>query len=327
MPSPRLSVLKSQYTVGDAARDYLQDFIRKGFHSVKATRNIAEFHIVPMLGHIRVQSLTRDDVKAWVESIIIFHGRTPHYRGGPRNFKLTAPSKEDTRRRRQTANRTLQTLKAILNFALKEGHVSCDGSAWREFPYFVAARNTIIKFLSLEEQRMLVAACEGDFRRLVMGALYSGARFGELCQLRVSNLSENSIYVPEAVAKTRRDRIINLDPSASSFFRSLSRGRHPDDFLFTLHGDPWNNDYQWKQMRAATFKAELLEFRFRDLRNTAASNWVRAGIPLKYIAEQLGNTVAICEKHYARVSADDRSMMFSRLPAHCISGMENFSQF
>lgn len=171
---------------------------------------------------------------------------------------------------------------------------------------------------------MFVAACTGDFRRLIMGALYTGARYGEIVQLRVENFIGNAIYVPALITKTRKERRISLETGARHFFETLVKGRKPDDLLFTFKGYPWTNDDQWRCMRATTLKAELMEFNFRDLRNTAASNWVRSGIPLKYIAQQLGNSIRICELHYAHVSPDHRCEMFAALPTNGIDSLEDF---
>jgi integrase len=91
-----------------------------------------------------------------------------------------------------------------------------------------------------------------------------------------------------------------------------------------IKGRPWNKSDQWRYTRAASTKAELLDFSFNLLRHTAASNWLRAGVPLKYIAEQLGHSILICERHYAHIAPDHRAEVFANLPASSISGMEDF---
>lgn len=315
---------KAQYTVGEAARDYLQNYVRDGFSSVARTQNLVEFHILPTMSHIPVQSLTHEDVRRWVQSILSVRATSRHYHGGPRTFHHVPLTDEGLRQRKQTANRALQVLKAMLNQALREGRVSCSGSAWREFRYFTGVRVGLPRFLTFEDQRMLVAACEGDFRLLVMGALYTGARFGELIQLRVEDFRLDAIHVPASIAKTRRPRIISLEKHARTFFHRMTAGRHPEELLFTLSGAPWRSDDQWRCMRSATLKAEITDIRFRDLRNTAASNWLRVGMPLRYISEQLGNSMRTCELHYAHVSPTHRSNLFFKLPTNCIDGMEEF---
>jgi len=43
---------------------------------------------------------------------------------------------------------------------------------------FQKTTSSRVRYLTLDEQRKLVAACDDDFRPLVMAALYTGARYG-----------------------------------------------------------------------------------------------------------------------------------------------------
>ena len=79
-----------------------------------------------------------------------------------------------------------------------------------------------------------------------------------------------------------------------------------------------------RYIRAACEKAELDDITFHTLRHTAASNWLRSGVQIKYIAEQLGHSVLICERHYAHLGPDHRAEVFATLPPSSIAGMEAF---
>jgi hypothetical protein len=60
-----------------------------------------------------------------------------------------------------TANRILQIFKAALNFVFVEGFVKGTDSAWRGVQGFRVDRGGEFKFLSSDDQKMFVAACEG----------------------------------------------------------------------------------------------------------------------------------------------------------------------
>jgi site-specific recombinase XerD len=56
-------------------------------------------------------------------------------------------------------------------------------------------------------------------------------------------------------------------------------------------------------MRAACKAANIAPaIGFHILRHTHASRLTRAGVPLGVVASQLGNSEAICAKHYAHLS-------------------------
>jgi len=171
---------------------------------------------------------------------------------------------------------------------------------------------------------MLVAACEVEFRQLVMAALYTGARFIELSNSQVGHFLGDSLYIPATISKNKRARNIVLEPLARAFFLRHTKGRSREELIFRNKGHKWSQHDQWCRMRSATRRAELDGVKFADLRNIAACNWVNAGMPLAHLAEQLGNSRTICEKHYAHISMDRRSAIVPKLSTHWIDGMENF---
>jgi hypothetical protein len=153
-----------------------------------------------------------------------------------------------------------------------------------------------------------------------MGALYTGARPNELTNLRIENVLGSGIFVPGVIAKTNQPRTIVLEQSAQSFFYALIAQRTPQELMFTHSGKQWKIADLWRYTRAACEKAELDEMTFYALRHSAAGNWLRAGVPIKYIAEQLGHSVLVCERYYAHIGPDRRAELFANLPKPCIIG-------
>jgi integrase len=308
--SPRNAV----YTVGDAMKDYLDEFERSGKRSLKGTTGTVNAHILPKLGSKLVEKLTRDDVRNWLTDLVQSPARRRSKKGGEQKFKPAPATEEERRRRQDTANRILTVLKAGLNFALHEGKVECSGTAWREVKPFRAVGAIRLRFLSVKEQQLFVSKCEGEFKLLVLGALHSGARLGELVRLRVMDFNGSALYVPAQISKTGKPRTINLDLEGQRFFRALTSDRPCQECIFLHDGRNWNKSEQHRPMKEACKAAGLAPFPFYVLRHSVASNWLRLGVPMKYIAEQLGNSLAICEKHYVHIAPDHRAEVFRSLP-------------
>ena len=306
----------SAYTIADAVREYMQEFERRGRRSTGRTQCAIKAHIVPTLGDTRVEKLTRDHVRQWLQALVESPARRRSKKGKPQAFKPAPRTDNERRRRKDTANRILTTLKAALNFALANERAECSGAAWREVKPFHAVAGSRTTFLTAEQQRALVAACEGDFKVLVMGALYTGARYGELCGVRVDNLLGDWLRLPASITKTGKERKVTLQPEARKFFADLCSGRGADEPIFTRDGHAWGDHDQHRPMLAACKAAGIAPaVNLYALRHTAASNWLRAGAPsMKYIADQLGNSVTICEKHYAHLAYSDRAEVFASLP-------------
>jgi integrase len=303
------------YTVKDAMRDYLIEFESRRKRSLKETTGTVNAHILPKLGSKLVEKLTRDDVRNWLTELVQSPARRRSKTGGEQKFKPAPAIEEERRRRQDTANRILTVLKAGLNFALHDGKVECSGTAWREVKPFHAVGAIRLRFLSQKEQQLFVSKCDRDFKLLVLGALHTGARYGELIRLRVLDFNGNTVYVSAQISKTGKPRRITLDAEGQQFFKAITSDLPSNAPMFTLNGRAWNKSEQFRPMRAACTASGLSPFPFYTLRHTAASNWLRAGVPMKYIADQLGNSLAICERHYAHVAPDHRAEVFANLPA------------
>src|SRR5262245_55667757 len=99
--------------------------------------------------------------------------------------------KESVRRRQATANRVFTVLRAALNHAFRDGKISHD--EWRKVQAFQSVDTARSRYLTIDEARRLLNACEPHFRLLVQAALQTGARYGQLAKLVSAMLMR---YVP-----------------------------------------------------------------------------------------------------------------------------------
>src|SRR5262249_52165116 len=152
------------------------------------------------------------------------------------------------------------------------------------------------------EARLLVAACEEDFRFLVQAALFSGARYSEITALRVQDFDMISGTLFIAQSKSGKSRRIYLDVEARSFFRSVCGRRSVHEPMFLRSsGEPWKKDAAQGPMESATKLAGIATTTFHELRHTAASRWARVGLTLQEIAAQLGHADVRMTQRYAHL--------------------------
>ena len=158
---------------------------------------------------------------------------------------------EAKRARRATANRTLTVLKAALHRA-HEAHGVGSPAEWKRAKPFKGAGAARVRWLTEEEARRLLNACERDFRRLVRAALESGCRYGELTALKVGD------FVPEGpslfirTSKSGKPRHVPLDRQAAAFFVVVCAGRDRDEpMLLRDDGGTWAPGLQQRRMEVA----------------------------------------------------------------------------
>ena len=204
------------------------------------------------------------------------------------------------RRRRVSANRCLQQLKAALNHAFNDGKMSSD-LAWRKVKVFRGAEAARVRYLTIAECKRLVNACESSFRNLVRAALETGARYSELARLRVADYNRDIGAVAIRAGKTSTPRHIILTADGMSFFEQLSAGRTGNDLMLPKSdGSAWLKSHQIRPMHAACKHASISPpLNFHGLRHCWASHATMGGLPLLVVAKNLGHPdTRMVETHY-----------------------------
>jgi integrase len=291
------------YTVADALRDYLADRERKGHKSVPKDRYSADALIVPVLGNITVNKLSRLRIEQWQEGVANAGVRVRTRPGDPQQFRQPAGSPEDIRRRRATCNRVLAILKAALNLAYENGKVAI-ADAWERVQGYRNVAAARLRYLSDDEARRLINACPSDLRTLVTAALLTGCRYSELARLAVEDFHVDAGTIHVRISKSGKNRHVVLTPEGQQFFARQCLGKPAQSLLLTQRsGRQWGKSSYAKLLPAACTAAQIAGANFHALRHTYASRLVTKGVPLSVVANQLGHaSTAMVEKHYGHLA-------------------------
>ena len=304
-------------TVAEAAENYLAWF-RKHRKSALETEHTVRVHILPVLGERRIADLKAPELRKWLDDIAAQPARIRSGRFAEKQRFKAAPKTADAKRARcSTANRILSVAKAILNKAFHDGLVS-DNLEWRKVLPFKNADEARIRFLSDAEGIRLVNACPADLRALVRGALLTGARFGELAELRVQDVDLRAGRIYVAPAKSGRSRHVPLNPEGVALFRELLTGKTGDALVFVrADGKAWGKNYHVRPLREACKVAKIHPaVAFHELRHTYASHLAQAGVDLLTISKLLGHAdTRITSKHYAHLADKTLAAAVIKLPS------------
>ncbi|UCI08698.1 tyrosine-type recombinase/integrase [Mesorhizobium sp. B1-1-8] len=292
-------------TVNEALDRYFEARAAEGMKSIDDAKTRAAFHIRPKLGTTKVADLTIEKVRTWRDGMVTAQKRLRTKKSATKANTVTVDlsDPEAIRRRRDTANRTLTTLKAALNWAFNN-RLLTDDAAWRLVKPYRGTTSARVRFLSPAEQKTLVAASNGAIRDLVSAALVTGARFGELARLRVSDYdaANKSVFVAES--KSGKPRHIPLPTRGAELFERLARDRPGSDPLLRQEsGAAWAPSTYNRPWKALLAQAKLSDVTLHEIRHTYASTMVRNGAPLIVVAEALGHSdTRMAEKHYAHLA-------------------------
>ena len=169
-------------TVAMAMEAYLDHMDSEGKKSAADARKRVVLHILPTLGGVEVEKLTRLRIEKWRDALAASaRFRKQSKRLAPKNprkpEKPTRPmpvppsTPDEKRARKATTNRVLSILKAALTYALDRNLVQCSHDAWTRTKPFRETDEPRQNYLTPDDQQKLLNVIkEADFKRLVAGA-------------------------------------------------------------------------------------------------------------------------------------------------------------
>lgn len=175
-----------------------------------------------------------------------------------------------------------------------------------------------VRFLDEEERTRLLDACKDSeceaLYPIVILALSTGMRQGEILSLEWSqvDLARGYIYLSET--KNGERRTVPLVSHAKQLIADLSKVRKIDtNLVFPSTIKPRTPIAIRRPWGEAMKTAEIQDFRFHDLRHTAASYLAMNGASLTEIAEILGHKTLQMVKRYAHLSEQHTSSVLESM--------------
>lgn len=291
------------FTVSSAVESYIAAYERRGGKSLDLMVGKAKNYIYPELGPLPVSKLTKGRIERWLYGIAESPARVRTRPGAPQRYRGPIAGSDGRRRRKATANRVFALLRAALNLAYQDGLVAHD-DAWRRVRAFRDAESVRICYVSDDEARRLVSACEPDFRQLVIAALLTGCRYSEITSLVSEDFNPDSGTIQIRTSKSGRPRHVVLSDEGRSFFERQVLGKRRDSLLFVrAKGQRWKRADQRRPLAAACASVGLEDVTFHGFRHTYASRLAMKGVPFAVIAAQLGHAdTRMVEKHYGHLA-------------------------
>jgi integrase len=224
-------------------------------------------------------------------------------------------SGNDKYRSNATINRYMASLSIALTKASKEW-------GWIELnPMFNVSKKKEsrgrIRFLSDDERNNLLEACEHAsnplINLLVIIALSTGARFSEILNLKWNeiDLKRKMFYFMDT--KNGENRAVPISSKAYELLTRHSKIRKINsEFVFARPDGikPMDLRHQWEE---AIKKADLTDFRFHDLRHTAASYLAMNGATLVEISDILGHKTMQMVKRYSHLTQKHTAEVLERM--------------
>jgi len=302
------AILKKEVpTLKDFAPTFLDTSrVKNKPSSVETKEMILRIHLVPRLGDLPLDRITY----AVIEDLKIALANTEAQNA---ERKERAAQRADGSPPRtlsaKTINNCLTVLRRLLVVAKKRGLIeSVPEVEW------LRAERPEFDFFDFEEADRLLAVATGEWRTLILVALRTGMRQGELRALRWQDVDvvAGRIFVRQNVVrdqigspKSGKPREIALGDEVRAALAAHRQHHHRGALVFTdPHGHMLTKGEMKHPLWRACRSAGLRLIGWHVLRHSFASHLVMRGAPLKAVQELLGHSTIQMTMRYAHLSAD-----------------------
>ena len=238
--------------------------------------------MLPVFGKRAALSITREDILDWLD-----HEEEVHGWGDA------------------TRNRYVAAFSLLYSVAGPDGNKKLAMRPWGR----IGRRqedNSRVRFLSPEEEAAITAVLGErypEYLPVFILILHTGARTSEILRGVVGDYNEKTGMITIHQRKDKRKpkiRHVPATPMAIEAYRRLAAGKKKGESLCTNRkgGDLYELRY-W--LVPAIEASGVTDFTPHDLRHTAASRWVMAGVPLAAVAKYLGHSGASMVMRYAHL--------------------------
>ncbi|MEK6594687.1 MAG: site-specific integrase [Pseudomonadota bacterium] len=307
--------------------------LKRGFHVASkeaARRTLAEAidryieHTLPHKQRNKDADKVRQILGRWKQELggVAVSNVTPARIVEVRDRLQSEKTYRGRRRSGSTVNRYLHTLSSVFKTAMREWQW-CDRN-----PLSLISKGTesrgVVRFLSDDERNALLKACKASAAEylyaLVLLALTTGARRGELLALTWDDVDLNKVQIVVQESKNGERRALPLAGPVLALLRERSKVRRLHNsrvFPGNKEDKPLDIDDAWQKALKA---AGIENFRFHDLRHSAASYLAMSGATPGEIAAVLGHKTLAMVKRYAHLSEQHTAGVVQRMANKFLPG-------
>jgi integrase len=165
--------------------------------------------------------------------------------------------------------------------------------------------NRRLRYLSKEECQRLINSCDSHLKPIVITALNTGMRKGEILNLKWEQVDLKHGFILLDITKNGERHEIPINNTLRATLLSLQRRLDiPYVFYDKSTGKPFRDVR--KSFATAIRRAGIHDFRFHDLRHAFSSHLVMSGVDLATVKELLNHKSLTMTLRYAHLAPSHR---------------------
>jgi integrase len=213
-----------------------------------------------------------------------------------KTVRISKVRKIETKPANATINRELALLKHLFSLAIKWDYVDSNPVKGVKF----LKENMKERILTPDEIQALLEEANDNLRPIIMTALCTGMRMGEILSLKWSNVNLRAGFLQVEHSKNGKMRKIPISSALTETLNNVNKGN--GEYVFMNRGKPIKSMQEaWEN---ALKRGGIKNCRFHDLRHTFATYALYNGADLVSIRDILGHSDIRMTARYAHSSEE-----------------------
>ncbi len=209
--------------------------------------------------------------------------------------------KETKKYQPASINKNISLLKAMFKKAVDWSMVEEDVLKRVRRCKQLQENNRRLRYLSKQECKELLNSCESHLRPIVVTALNTGMRKGEILKLKWDNVDLKHGFILLDNTKNGERREIPINDTLRSTLMSIPRRLDVPFVFYDLKSSKCYKDVK-RSFASAVKRVKIHDFKFHDLRHTFASHLIMAGVDITTVRELLGHKDIKMTLRYAHLA-------------------------
>jgi excisionase family DNA binding protein len=205
---------------------------------------------------------------------------------------------------RSTVNREITIAKKMFNLAIDWNLTDCNPAA--KVRLFSEKDTQKERILKREEEERLLAACPGHLRPIVVVALHTGMRRGEILGLKWKQIDLDRGQIRVENTKSGKKRLIPINDVLRREFEALRASEGPSGLVFANPRTRCAFTEVKNSFKTACQTAGINGLRFHDLRHSFATRLIEAGVDIITVKELLGHFSVRVTERYTHPSQEQK---------------------
>jgi integrase len=246
-----------------------------------------------------VKKASHRTFRGYIKNLLPFFGRYSLAEITPKLIVLYKGKRYSDGVKPATINRELATMKKAFNLAIREWEWCRDNPVGRVS--MEKENNKRDRWLTYEEEIELLEVSPPWVREIVLFALHTGMRMGEILSLAWNGVDLSRRTVTVFHSKNGERRTIPINQTVFDLLKNRSKVR-PLKTDLVFYGEvytPIDAHNLRRAFRTSTKKAKIDNFHFHDLRHTFATRLIQSGVDIYKVQRLLGHKSLVMTQRYA----------------------------